>query len=78
LEFYQSHLRRPQFSLAEVAVLVAAVAAALRWPVLLLPTLAVVLYLFCERIGLSLIWLLVLVSLVGLVLGFTVKPLVPH
>jgi hypothetical protein len=33
MELYRSNLRRPRFSLAEVAGLVAAVAVAFRWPI---------------------------------------------
>jgi hypothetical protein len=72
MEPYRTRLRRPRFHLAEVAGLVAAVAIALRWPILLLAVLAAALYLFSDRLGLSVIWFLILVSVVGLVLGFAV------
>jgi hypothetical protein len=35
----------------------------LRWPILFLPALSVAMILFCDRIGLSVIWSLILVSL---------------
>jgi hypothetical protein len=65
----QSRFQRPHFTLAEIAGVVALVAAALRWPVLILPTLAIVLAFLCDRSGLSLAWTLVVISAVGFVLG---------
>jgi hypothetical protein len=69
MEWYRSHLRRPRFNLAEIAGLVVAVAVALRWPFLLVPTIAVVYYVLCERLGLSVIWCLLSQSVLGLVTG---------
>jgi hypothetical protein len=78
MELDRSRLRRPRFTLAEVAGLVAAVALAVRWPILLLPTLGVALGLFFDRLGLSLIFALILISVVVLVLGFSLLPIVAH
>jgi hypothetical protein len=78
MELYRSRLRRPRFTLADVAGLIGAVALAFRWPILLLPTFSVTLYLFCDRLGLSVIWLLILASVVGLVLGLSVPLIVAH
>jgi hypothetical protein len=69
MELYRSRLRRPRFHLAEVAGLVAALAVALRWPILLLPTLSAALAVSFVRLGLSLIWVLVLMSALLFVLG---------
>ena len=69
MEWYRSHLRRPRFNLADLAGLVVAVAVALRWPLLLMPTVAVVYCLLCERLGLSVIWCLLSLSVLGLVMG---------
>jgi phage shock protein PspC (stress-responsive transcriptional regulator) len=76
MELYRSRLRRPRFTLAEIAGFVAGVAMALRWPILIMPTLSVVLILFFDRVGLSLTWALVMTSVVGLVLGFSLPLIV--
>jgi hypothetical protein len=49
--------------------LVVAVAVALRWPFLLMPTIAVAHYVLCERLGLSVVWCLFSISVLGLVMG---------
>jgi hypothetical protein len=72
MDWYRSHLRRPRFNLADIAGLVVAVAVALRWPFLLVPTIAVVYYTLCERLGLSVIWCLLSISVLGLVMGLVV------
>jgi hypothetical protein len=77
MHLYRSRLRRPRFNLAEVAGLVAAVAFAFRWPVLLVPTLGAALCLFLDRLGLSVIWILIVISVVGFVLGLSL-PIVTH
>jgi hypothetical protein len=78
MELYRSQLRRPRLSLAEVAGFIAAVALAFRWPILILPTLSVALTLFFDRIGLSVIWSLILTALVGLILGLSLPVIVAH
>ncbi len=78
MELYRSHLRKPRFTLAEVVGLIVAVALALRWPILLLPTFSVALFLLFDRLGLSVIWALILVSVVGFVLGLSVPLTVFH
>jgi hypothetical protein len=64
-----SNIRWPRFSLAEVIGWIAAFGIALRFPRLLLPTLAVSLTYLFDRAGFSLLWTLVTVSLIGFVLG---------
>jgi phage shock protein PspC (stress-responsive transcriptional regulator) len=78
MQLSRSRLRRPRFTLAEVAGLVAGVALALRWPILLMPTLSVALILFLDRLGLSLILAFVLTSVVWLVLGLSLPLIVFH
>jgi hypothetical protein len=78
MEILQSRLRRPRFSLAELAGLVAGAALALRWPILLLPMLSIVFFYVADRLGLSVIWFLILMSLVGFVLGLILLPIVPR
>jgi phage shock protein PspC (stress-responsive transcriptional regulator) len=78
MQLYRSRLRRPRFTLAEVAGLVAGVALALRWPILLMPTLSVALILFLDRLGLSLILAFILTSVVWLVLGLSLPLIVFH
>jgi hypothetical protein len=78
MELYRSHLRRPRFNLAEVAGLVVAVAVALRWPFLLMPTIAVAWYVLCERLGCSVIWCLLSLSVLGLVMGLVMGHFAPH
>ena len=77
MELYRSRLRKPRFTLAEVAGLVAGVALAMRFPVLIVPTLAVAHCLFCDRLGLSGVWCLVLAIVAGVVLGFSL-PVIHH
>jgi hypothetical protein len=75
---FQSRLRRPRFTLAEVGGLVAATAVAFKWPILLVPTLSVALTLYFTRLGFSLILAIILVSLALFVLGLTLPPIVAH
>jgi hypothetical protein len=58
--------------------LTVAAALALRWPILLMPTFAVTLFLGFDRLGLSVIWTLILVSVVGFILGLSVALIVSH
>ncbi len=69
MELLQSRLRRPRFTLAEIAGVVALLAVTLRWPVLILPTLAVVLTFFCNRSGLSVVGTRTVAAAVGVVSG---------
>jgi hypothetical protein len=78
MELYRSQFRRPRLTLAEVAGLIAAAALAFRWPILILPTLSVALTLFFDRIGLSVIWSLILALLGGLILGLSLPIIVAH
>ena len=59
-------------------LMVAAAALAFRWPILTLPTLSVALTLFCDRVGLSVIWSLILALLGGLILGLSLPIIVAH
>jgi hypothetical protein len=78
MQLYRSRLRRPRFTLAEVLGLIVAVALALKWPIFVLPTFSVALVLFFDRLGLSVIWTLILVSAIGFVLGLSVPVIVFH
>ena len=78
MEWYRSHLRRPRFNLAEVAGFVLAVAVALRWPFLLMPTIAVAYCVLCERLGLSVIWCLLSISTLSFVMGLVMGYFAVH
>ena len=78
MELARSRLRRPRFTLAEIAGLIAGVALALRWPILIMPTLSFALFPLLDRLGLSLIWALIIMSVVGFVLGFSLPLIVGH
>ncbi len=65
----QANLRWPRFSLAEVIGWIAAFGVALRFPLLLVPTIAVPLAYVFDRAGFSMLWTLVAISLIGFVLG---------
>jgi hypothetical protein len=78
VKHFQSRLRRPHFTLAEVGGLVGATAVAFRWPIFLVPTLSVALTLFFSRMEFSLILAIILVSLALFVLGLTLPPIVAH
>ncbi len=75
---FRSHLQSPRFTLAEVAGLIAAVAIAFRWPILLLPTFAAGLILFLCRLGLSVILVLIIASVTGFVVGLSLPLIVTH
>jgi hypothetical protein len=70
MELFRSQFRRPRFSLIEMAAAVVTVAVAFKWPVLLLPTSAVVLLLFLDRCGFSLVLALAVISALGAALGY--------
>jgi phage shock protein PspC (stress-responsive transcriptional regulator) len=78
VKLFQSRLRRPRFTFAEVGGLVGATAVAFKWPILLVPTLSVALTLFFTRLGFSLILAIILVSLALFLLGLTLPPIVAH
>lgn len=78
MELYRSRLRRPRFTLAQVGAFIAALAMALRWPILLLPTFSIGLALCLTRVGFSLIWTLIIASIVGFILGLSLPAIVAH
>jgi hypothetical protein len=69
MDWYRSHLRRPRFNVAEVAGLIAAVWVAFHWPHLLVPTIAVAHCVLCNRLGLSVLWCVLSISVLGVVIG---------
>jgi hypothetical protein len=78
MELIRSNLRRPHFSLAEIIGWIAAFGIALRFPLLLVPTIAVSLAYLFDRAGFSLLWTLVATSLIGLVLGALEATIATH
>ena len=78
MELYRSQLRRPRFTIAQIAALIAIVALVFRWPILILPSLTVTLILVFDRIGLSVIWSLIIASILGLVLGLALLMTIAH
>jgi hypothetical protein len=78
VRFIRCEFRRPQFALADLAGLIAAVAVACKWPFFILPTVGLVLTILLDRVGLSLVWILLAVSAFGLALGLLMKPIIVH
>jgi hypothetical protein len=72
--WFQSQFRRPRFTLAEVGWVVAAFAVALRWPPLVLPTVAYVLSLAMHKSGVSLALMMVVASVLGFLAGLLMPP----
>jgi hypothetical protein len=78
MRFIRCEFRTPQFALADLAGLVAAVAIACKWPFFILPTVALALTILLDRVGFSLVWILLAVSALGLALGLLMKPIIAH
>jgi predicted membrane-bound spermidine synthase len=75
---FQTHPRIPRFSIAELMAVVAALAVALAWPVVLLPTCGVVLTFALRRAGLTLLAICVIMSVLGSALGLASGFLLPR
>jgi hypothetical protein len=69
MELIRSNLRKPRFALAEAIGWIAAFGVALRFPLLLVPTIALALGYLFDRAGFSLLWTLLAISMIGFVLG---------
>jgi hypothetical protein len=67
----QPHPRKIRVSIAELMAVVAALAVALAWPVVLLPTCGSVLAIALHRAGFTTVTILLIMSILGFVLGLT-------
>jgi hypothetical protein len=67
---FYTRFQKPRFSIAELMAVVASLATALAWPVLLFPTCVAVLSLALLRMGFTLIAVCIMVSILGFALGF--------
>jgi hypothetical protein len=78
VELLQNRFRWPRFKLAEVAGLIAAVAVGCTWPPCLFLTLYAALVVLLDRIGLALVWILIVCMGIAYVVPFVIAPVRAH
>jgi hypothetical protein len=77
-ELFRLKLQTPRFALWEIMAAVVLVALALVIPAGMLPVLSILIYVFLERVGLTLAQILVALSLLGLAIGMLLPPIIAH